>query len=523
MRQTPIKPADIFNRRTAGCLLHPTSLPAAKLGHCDVPSGNLGRHAHHFLTFLHSAGLNVWQMLPTGPTHSDRSPYQSWSAHAGSPNLICLQQLIDWGWLSAEAIAKHLPVGDCLSFDDMAQLRTIACDEFFRHIETVQGKHLGRDYQRFLKEQAHWLADFALFLALRKAHGGVSWLDWPEPLRLRDTKALASARQQYQRDIAQAYFEQFAFYSQWQALRQSASEQGVQLFGDIPIFVALDSVDVWAHPDQFMLDQRGQPISVAGVPPDYFSETGQHWGNPHYRWDTMQADDFAWWRDRLGGQLAQFDLIRIDHFRGLDAYWEIPAGSPDARAGRWVEAPGEALLASLFKHFHNLPIVAENLGLITDSVESLRKRFALPGMLVLQFGFDGNPTNINAPHHFEPVNIVYTGTHDNDTTKGWLDSLTSAERERLAEYLNTPPTPWGLIKTALASVARMAIVPLQDWLELDNTARMNTPGTLDNNWLWRFQWEDLPTDLATRIKQDVIRYDRLGQDLPFSDDISPEK
>lgn len=512
-----MKPADIFNRRTAGCLLHPTSLPAATLGGRELPCGNLGEGAHQFLRFLSDAGLNVWQMLPTGPTHGDRSPYQSWSAHAGNPELICLQTLADWGWIRLDALGlESLP--DNIDFNLLAQLRVAACEVFYQYINSAEGDSLGADFNQFLKDQSHWLDDFALFLAIRKAHEGESWLQWREPLRQRDTEALAEAKEQYQNDIRQAHFEQFAFYCQWCRLRERARPLNIQLFGDIPIFVALDSVDVWAHPDQFKLDASGKPMTVAGVPPDYFSETGQHWGNPHYDWATMERDDFAWWRERIAGQLEQFDLIRIDHFRGLEAYWEIPADSVDARRGEWVKAPGAALLDSLFRHFHSLPIVAENLGLITDEVEALRKQFALPGMLVLQFGFDGNPENINAPHHFEPVNIVYTGTHDNDTTSGWLASLPEDARHYLGDYLGTPsPDTWLLVKTALASVARMAIIPLQDFLTLDNTARMNTPGTTDNNWHWRFEWSDLSENLAAQIHHEIHLYDRLGHDLPFAD------
>ncbi|UTF60667.1 4-alpha-glucanotransferase [Gilvimarinus sp. DA14] len=518
-----MKPADIFNRRTAGCLLHPSSLPAAALNGCAVPCGNLGYHAKNFVRFLHDAGLSVWQMLPTGPTHDDRSPYQSWSAHAGNPEFICLQTLIDWGWINPAALQGVLKRPQPLSFTQLAELRVLACEAFYAHIATPEGGALGQDFKRFIAEQHHWLDDFSLFLALRNAHQGASWLDWEASVRLREPEALTRARKLYRRDIEQAHFEQFAFYSQWQALKQTALEQGVQLFGDIPIFVALDSADVWAHPEQFKLDSAGKPLSVAGVPPDYFSATGQHWGNPHYNWAVMQADNFSWWRERIAGQLAQFDLIRIDHFRGLEAYWEIPADAQDARGGKWVEAPGQELLASLFEHFHSLPIVAENLGLITDKVEALRKQFALPGMLVLQFGFDGNAENINAPHHFEPVNIVYTGTHDNDTTAGWLASLSTGQRLALGDYLGAEEvSSWGLIKTALASVARMAIIPLQDFLQLDNSARMNTPGTTDNNWHWRFDWSELPENLAVRIHHEVSIYDRLGRDLPFAQANTPE-
>ncbi|MDO3385598.1 4-alpha-glucanotransferase [Gilvimarinus sp. SDUM040013] len=518
MESKTSKPANVFKRRTAGCLLHPTSLPAEKIGNLEPPCGNIGVGAQRYLNFLSKADLKVWQMLPTGPTHDDGSPYQSWSAHAGSPKLICLKTLCLWGWLDEDSLIHSASVtAGKLCEENLAQLREVACTQFFDFINTSQGKSVKKDFEAFLQAEASWLEDYSLFLAIRKSQCGRCWLDWPTPLRLREPAALDNVRAQHTASLRQAQFEQFAFSSQWKALHQASQDNDVLLFGDIPIFVALDSVDVWANPDQFMLDTEGKPVSVAGVPPDYFSETGQHWGNPHYQWSAMEDDGFVWWKQRLERQLDQYDLIRIDHFRGLEAYWSIPEGSVDARSGEWVEAPGEKLLESFVEHFHSLPIVAENLGLITENVEFLRKKFSLPGMLVLQFGLDGQLQNINAPHYHEPMNIVYTGTHDNDTSRGWLEQLSPQQSSFVQEYLNHPDvTSWDLIKTALSSVARMAIIPMQDWLDLDNSARMNTPGTVEKNWLWQFSWTDVPDDLCEKVRQEVHLYDRLGRDLPFA-------
>lgn len=510
--------ADIFNRRTAGCLLHPTSLPPERLGGLLPPCGNIGIGAYRYLDFLEKSGLKVWQMLPIGPTHEDGSPYQSWSSHGGNEKLICLKTLCEWGWLNESRLVEQSDVfGEVMTESDLAKLRLRAGHQFFQFIDSNEGQVVKQAFKAFLNNQAYWLEDFALFYAIRRDQNGRCWQHWPEVLKRRHPAALKQAKSELATSIQQAQFEQFAFFSQWQALHQKALSQNIALFGDIPIFVALDSVDVWARPEQFMLDQNFQPTCVAGVPPDYFSETGQHWGNPLYRWPVMQKDHFSWWKTRLKRQFMLFDLIRIDHFRGLDAYWSIPAHSVDARNGRWLDAPGQQLLQSFSDCFQSLPIVAENLGLITAKVESLRKQFSLPGMLVLQFGFDGQPQNINAPHYHEPMNIVYTGTHDNDTTRGWLAQLSESQLQWIKDYLNRDRVEhWDIIKVAMASVARMAIIPMQDWLGLDNSARMNTPGTCSNNWHWQFSWEEVPEGLCQAIGREVHRYDRLGQDLPFS-------
>ncbi len=482
MRKTP-EVSFLFKQRRAGLLLHPTSLP----------SGTLGADAYRLVDFMAEAGLSVWQMLPIGPTHSDLSPYQSLSAHAGNPRLIDTDWLVHQGWLGEEDIAGK----------SRAAILSLAAEKL-----PGQG---GEDYQAFCEEQAAWLDDVVLFQTLREIQGGKPWNQWPEEFRQRQPKALAGLRKTHASRLAYHRFEQFLFYCQWRQLRDYARDKGVYLFGDIPIFVAHDSADVWANQRFFRLDGLGNPLTVAGVPPDYFSETGQHWGNPHYDWDAMEADGFNWWVARIASQLQMFDLIRIDHFRGFEAFWEIPGQDKDARNGRWVKAPGRALLRKCFDTFHELPLVAENLGLITDEVEALRHEFNLPGMLVLQFAFDGNPRNPHLPHNHLPLDVIYTGTHDNDTSLGWYDSLNEHDLDYVRHYLGptTETMPWALIRTALVSTGRMALIPMQDFLGLDGQHRMNMPGTTANNWVWRFDWNQLPTGLAGNIRQLLQVYDRL--------------
>ena len=353
--------------------------------------------------------------------------------------------------------------------------------------------------------------DYALYQALRTQHKNAAWWQWPAPIRDRTAKALTQARKQLAEHIEQARFEQFLFFRQWAALKNYANTRGVLLFGDLPIFVAQDSAEVWAQREYFAIDDRGQALTVAGVPPDYFSETGQRWGNPHYRWDRMQSDGFSWWVARLRTQLELYDLLRIDHFRGLEAYWEIPAEEQTAINGRWVRAPGEELFEALHQHFDPLPLIAEDLGVITPEVDALRRKYGLPGMKILQFAFDGGADNPYLPHHHVRNSVVYTGTHDNDTTLGWFGALSAEQRENVIKYLGAaaePPMPWPLIRAALASVARLAIVPMQDVLALSAEHRMNMPGTTKGNWSWRFEWTQLPEGLAGRVREMARMYGR---------------
>jgi 4-alpha-glucanotransferase len=494
MSQKSNRPKFITDRH-AGVLLHPTSLPGNHLPGCER-NGDIGPEAYHFVDFLQSCGVSVWQMLPLGPTHDGGSPYMSLSVLAGNPLLISLQLLLDWGWLQTKELKAN---------DKLGCLRQ-AGKHFAQRAEPSDQQ----EYEQFLQRHENWLPDFALFQAIRNHQQGRSWLDWPATLRDQQSQAIAEANQQFRSEIGQICFEQFVFYKQWSALKHYANERGVLVFGDMPIFVATDSAEVWAHREYFDLGPDGKPKTVAGVPPDYFSATGQRWGNPHYNWKRMRKDDFLWWRNRIGGTLELFDLIRIDHFRGFEAYWQIDAEAETAVHGKWVKAPGEALFDSLLKHFGELPFVAEDLGTITPEVNELREKFGWPGMKILQFAFDGDVRNPYLPHNHEPNSVVYTGTHDNETTLGWFESLNDNERNGIFEYLGNvqDPMPWALIRCAMASTANLSVIPMQDVLSLGKGQRMNTPGVRDGNWSWRFEWSDVPSDVAGRLRHLVKMYGR---------------
>ena len=474
--------------RHAGILLHPASLPGAEV------HGDLGPHAQRFVEFLASCGITLWQTLPLGPTHQDGSPYQCLSLFAGNPLLISLERLAEQGWLSPEALhdnARH-------SQKQRRALLMQAQQNFFRHAAAERRAA----YTAFRAEQAYWLEDYALYRALKYSHDERVWTQWPAKLRDRDPEALEEARSDLEPLIEHIYFEQFIFSGQWQAVKGAANARGIRLFGDMPIFVAHDSADVWAHRELFLLDAAGAPTVVAGVPPDYFSETGQRWGNPHYDWAAMQADGFRWWRQRLAAHFEWFDLVRIDHFRGLAAAWAIPADEPTAIHGQWVEAPGDALLQAIANDLGALPLVAEDLGIITPDVTALRHRFGLPGMAVLQFAFDYHADNPHKPGNVQPDTVYYTGTHDNDTTAGWWAALPDDVRGQVMAQLGvTAPdaVPDAMMATVLDSAASLAILPMQDLLRRGSAARMNTPGTPDGNWTWRFAWRDVPADLACHM------------------------
>ena len=475
----------ILDKRRAGVLLHPSSLP----------SGGFGADASRFLDFIHDAGLRVWQMLPLGPTHKDRSPYHCLSVHAINPELLCLDWLIEKGWLTpADGRSRH---------DAIQQ----AAKAFFAQANSSDRAA----FDEMCHARAHWLDDYALYRALRDEHHGRPWWDWPPPLRDRDVAALHEARARLSARVDTVRFEQFVADAQWRQLRDAARERGVMLLGDMPIFVAHDSADVWAHRSCFKLDEAGQPRVIAGVPPDYFSATGQCWGNPLYDWDAMQAQGFEWWIRRLETEFSRFDVVRIDHFRGFEASWEIPAGEKTAVNGKWVKVPGDVLFDALLAHFGHLPLVAEDLGLITPEVHRLREKYALPGMAVLQFAFDGGADNPYLPHNIKTDTVAYTGTHDNDTTVSWFEELDAEKQSYVIDYLGHPhePMPWPLIRTALRSVACLAILPMQDLQSLGRGHRMNTPGTAnDRNWTWKFAWSDMPPDLASRLHRLVNLYGR---------------
>lgn len=495
-------PPGPLSGRRAGVLLHPTSLPGPGL------QGDLGHAAYRFVEFATAAGFSVWQTLPLGPTHEDGSPYQCLSVHAGNTELISLDWLVDRGWLQRDTLSVD---GKC------SPVRRQAClKQAYTTYQTDADTDWRVAFTAFTAQSVDWLEDFALYSALRGAQEGRAWFDWPAPLRTRAAQALQEASARLALEIDQVRFEQFIFFRQWAALRAYAHRHGLYLFGDMPIFVAHDSAEVWAHREYFDVDAQGRAATVAGVPPDYFSATGQRWGNPHYHWARMEQDGFAWWVARMRTQLALFDLVRIDHFRGFESYWSIPAAAQTAEVGQWVKAPGAALLRTLQANFDVLPLVAEDLGVITAEVETLRRQFGLPGMKILQFAFDSDAANPYLPHQHTPDSVVYTGTHDNDTTLGWYEALDEARQGHVRDYLGQPgeAMPWPLVRAALASVGGLAVVPMQDILALDGRHRMNRPGTSTGNWRWRFRWEQLPGELAARLRHLNALYGRASP-TPF--------
>jgi 4-alpha-glucanotransferase len=484
-----------FERRRAGILLHPTSLPGS------IGNGELGIEAFHFVDFLADCQVTVWQMLPLGPTHSDLSPYQCLSVHAGNTRLISLQRLVEAGWLDDASLDPHQDI------ETQRKMRLAAAHNGFLH---HAGDEMHAELDTFTEQHANWLNDFALYQALRDEFNGSAWFEWPESLRDREPDALHEARRRLASAIEQVRFEQFLFFRQWMDLRHYANDHGVLLFGDIPIFVAYDSAEVWANRQWFVLDEQGGLKVVAGVPPDYFSETGQRWGNPHYNWQALADDGYRWWLERIRTQLELFDLMRIDHFRGFEAYWEIDAAAETAVEGRWVAGPGTDFFEALRQAFDDLPLVAEDLGVITPEVTALRRQFGLPGMKILQFAFDGSTDNPYLPHNHEKLSVVYTGTHDNNTTLGWYEELPEQQRSFVRDYLGieTAGMPWPLMRAALASVAQIAVLPMQDVLGLDASHRMNIPGVAEDNWRWRFQWEQLLPGYGERLRDWVRLYGR---------------
>ena len=476
-------------QRQAGILLHPTSLPGA------FGNGDFGHDAWRFIEFLSAARMSVWQCLPLGPTHNDLSPYQCLSVHAGNPALISIDWLIDRGWLTHD---KN---------PDRISLLHNAYDGF----RASRNDPLHAEFEAFKTEEKDWLDDYALYSTIRKAQRNKPWMQWPTPLRDRDRSALDEFSNTHLDELEQQKFIQFVFFKQWLELKAYAKKHGVQLFGDMPIFVAHDSADVWTHRHYFTVDATGMAQFVAGVPPDYFSDTGQRWGNPLYNWERMQADNFKWWIQRIRTHLKLFDFVRIDHFRGFEACWQIAATEETAINGEWVKSPGKELLTELYKTFGSLPLVAEDLGIITEEVDALREEFGLPGMKILQFAFNGSHDNPYLPHNHEPNSVVYTGTHDNDTTLGWYQNLPEGNKTMINNYLGYDAgtsMPWSLIRTALSSVARLSIIPMQDILALGSDSRMNIPGTTVNNWQWRFNWDQLAPETAARLKTMLELYDR---------------
>lgn len=468
-------------KRRSGVLLHPSSLPGPR-----NMSGNFGSEARRFIDFLAASGFGLWEVLPLGPTDSHGSPYHSSSAFAGNAEFIAMESLNEFG-LSVEGGQVSKP--------------PFSVETAYRQFRKGCGP-TQMAYKTFVDANYYWLDDYALYRSIQQQHPSLSWNQWPAALRMRESRALQVIRTQSE-TFNFVLFEQFVFHRQWHALREYALSRDISLMGDLPIFVAYNSADVWSHQKLFMLDDVGQPRSVAGVPPDYFSETGQRWGNPQYNWEIMAGDDFLWWRRRVEHLYQQFDLIRIDHFRGLEAYWDIPATCATAIEGRWVKGPGRALLDALMGEIPNLSLVAEDLGIITPEVEQLRDDYCLPGMKILQFAFDSDDSNPYLPHNHVENAVIYTGTHDNDTSLGWFNKLDEHGKQRVRDYFGQfdEAMPWPLVNAALASVALLAIIPMQDLLELDSDYRMNIPGTCDGNWRFRFDWAQLTPGLSDKLRR----------------------
>ncbi len=495
--------------RSGGVLVHPTCFP----GRFGI--GDLGDGAYAFVDFLANAQQSLWQLLPLGPTGFADSPYQSFSAFAGNPMLISPDQMIRDGLMPAD-LASEVPSfpADRVDFGEVIQYKSQLLKQAYLIFESSKQAAHEKAYAEFCLQHESWLEDFALFMALKEHHketeGGV-WNSWPRSIAMRHPASILEWSERLAGEIDFHKFTQFVFYKQWLALRHYSNQQDIRIVGDVPIFVAFDSADVWANPELFYLEEDGSPTVVAGVPPDYFSETGQRWGNPLYRWDVLADDNHSWWADRLRITFDQVDIVRIDHFRGFDAYWEIPAGEPTAIIGRWVKGPGPAFFEVIHETLGELPIIAEDLGLITPQVEQLRDQFAFPGMKILQFAFGGERDSSFLPHNFGRNCVVYTGTHDNETTVGWYRNNSSDEKDHVRRYVarDGSDIAWDLIRLAYASVADSAVVPLQDLMSLGNEARMNFPGKTGGWWRWRYTPEMLTDTIADRLRELTHLFGRL--------------
>ena len=519
--------------RSSGLLLHISSLPSYG------GIGDLGPAAHEFLAFLAAAKQHVWQVLPLGPTGYGGSPYAASSAFAGNPYLISLEILRDWGWIDAGRIAGLPPHGRGpgrgdpglagpaanVNFGAVEErklpLLYEAASNFLDHgLDDPATARQWDQYEEFCRDQSAWLTDYALYAVLRREFSTGAWTQWPEPLRRRDPQALADFAAAHSGGVQQEQALQFAFSLQWDNLQEAAARSDICILGDVAIFVNMDSADVWVHPELFELDEALQPIRIAGVPPDYFSPTGQRWGNPLYRWDVLAQQGFDWWIDRIRRATELYDMIRLDHFRGFEAYWAIPASEETAVNGEWVKAPGRALFGALEAALGPLPLVAEDLGLITPEVEALRLELSMPGMKVLQFGFGDKGAHTHLPHRYAPATVAYSGTHDNDTTQGWWQTANETERKAVEAYagpLGNRPV-WPLLRALQTSVAQIAVAPAQDLLELGPEARMNTPAIPDGNWAWRAPQGCWTPELAARLAALAEVADRDNDPLATPED-----
>ncbi|HHZ17211.1 MAG TPA: 4-alpha-glucanotransferase [Clostridia bacterium] len=507
--------------RAGGILLHPTSLPSR------YGIGDLGPEAYQFIDFLAASHIKLWQVLPLNPIGFGDSPYQAFSAFAGSPLLISPDLLAEEGLLAAKQL-RSVPAfpEERVDYALCAVYKEKLCREAYRNFQA--GGNREQQYLDFVESKAYWLPDFALFMALKRHFHNVPWNYWEKDIALRKPEAVASWEEKLRDEIDYQLFLQYQFFRQWLSLREYANRKGISIIGDLPIYVAYDSSDTWVNPRFFELDELGNPLKVGGVPPDYFSATGQLWGNPIYRWPEMKQDDYLWWRERIAVLLELVDVIRVDHFRGFEAYWEIPAQEKTAINGRWVKGPGEELFRVLTDYLGELPFIAEDLGVITPEVLELKKKFGFPGMKVLQFvdreSFADRPVYRQGSGYAAVVSqareqsaqagnyIYYTGTHDNDTLRGWYEKTILAQlseaRRKSYDQKKLEKTCWGFIDIVSQSPARWSIIPLQDFLCLDSAARMNTPNTVGGNWEWRYRKGALTPDLAQRIKTLMLKYGR---------------
>jgi 4-alpha-glucanotransferase len=495
----------MLKERLSGVLLHPTSLPG-KYG-----IGTLGKAAFDFIDFLVRSKQRYWQILPLGPTGYADSPYQCFSSHAGNPNLIDLDLLVKSRLLHEDDLADYPHFDDQkIDYEAVQQTRLPLLKKAFQSFSLYADNVEKLAYRNFLKNQSKWINDYALFRAIKANRHQNPWHQWEDPLKKREPEALKAIQTLLHEEIDFHKFMQFLFFRQWLAVKEYAHNHKVKIIGDIPLYVALDSADAWANPEIFEFDSDLNPIRVGGVPPDYFSETGQLWGNPLFRWDVLKETGYRWWIDRIKTNLFLYDIIRIDHFRGFAAYWAVPYTEKTAIKGEWIDCPGKDFFDALRVEFGDLPIIAEDLGVITPDVEELRDSFNLPGMKILQFAFDSSEANDYIPHNYIKNCIVYTGTHDNDTVAGWFKNATEDDRKYVLDYLQTHETDihWSFIRLAWASVAYTAIVPMQDILGLDTSARMNLPGTTQNNWQWRAKASHFTDSLTERLAHMTILYGR---------------
>lgn len=494
-----------MTKRNCGILLHISSLPG------EDGIGTLGEDAYRFIDFLKETGQGVWQILPLGPPGAGNSPYQCYSAFAGNPLMIDLKILAEDGIIDSGIIANRPRfVKKRTDFIKVEKWKIPILLEAFQHFRNTDFHRFQQEYWRFLDEQSWWLHDYALFISARKHFEGTEWKNWPESVKYRQPEALKDLTVLLSEEIEFQKFLQFIFFRQWHKLKNYANQNGIEILGDVPLYVSGESVDVWANTDIFKLDEKLEPIEVGGVPPDYFSETGQLWGNPVFDWEKLKQREFDWWIARMHFNLKLFDRVRIDHFRGLESFWAIPAKEKTAIRGYWLPSYGDQFLSMLKNQLEELPFIAEDLGIITDEVENLRKKFKLPGMRVLQFAFSEDETNRDLPHNFVKNTVVYTGTHDNNTTLGWLQSANDHEKKMVIKYTSDiiEIQYKKIIEMTLASVAKTAIIPMQDFLELGSDARMNIPGTAVGNWSWRFQWNQVKQSQKNFLRTLTEKYNR---------------